>query len=132
MSNGEMVVMNKPVYLGQAILDFSKLVMYEFNYDYMREKYPDNLKLCYMDADSLVYHIKTQDFYADIAAEVPVRFDPSAHRSDRPLPIGLNNKVIGLMKDEMGGEIIEELYQYNLYYILIGNQEVLKAKNAKE
>ena len=58
------VVMNKPVYLGQMILDLSKLVMYEFHYDYMRQKYDSqNLKLCYMDTDSLVYHIKTEDFY---------------------------------------------------------------------
>ena len=56
------VVMNKPVYLGQAILDLSKIVMYEFHYDYMIPKYGDRLKLCYMDTDSLVYHIKTENF----------------------------------------------------------------------
>ena len=56
------LVMNKPVYLGQAILDLSKLVMYEFHYDYMKPKYGENLKLCYMDTDSLLYHIKTEDF----------------------------------------------------------------------
>ena len=103
------IVMNKPVYLGQAILDLFKLVMYEFHYDYMRRKYErENLKLCYMDIDSLVYHIGTYDFYKDIAEDVPTRFDTSAHRSDRPLPVGLNKKVIGLMKEEIGGEIIEE------------------------
>ena len=53
--------MNKPVYLGQAILDLNKIVMYEFHYDYMVPKYGENLKLCYMDTDSLVYHIKTED-----------------------------------------------------------------------
>ena len=101
--------MNKPVYLGQTILDLSKLVMYEFHYDYMRRKYDSqNLKLCYMDTDSLVYQIQTDDFYADIASEVPARFDTSAHRSDRPLPMGLNKKVISLMKGEMGGDVIEE------------------------
>ena len=102
------VVMNKPAYLSQAILDLSKLVMYEFHYDYMKPKYGENLKLCYMDTDSLVYHIKTEDFYADIAKDVPARFHTSFHCSDRPLPVGLNKKDIGLMKDEMGGEIIEE------------------------
>ena len=56
------VVMNKPVYLGQAILDLSKIVMYEFHYNYMVLKYDDRLKLCYMDMDSLVYHIRTKDF----------------------------------------------------------------------
>ena len=101
------VVMNKPVYLGQAILDLSKLVMYEFHYDYMRKKFKD-LQLCYMDTDSLVYHIGTDDFYAEIPKDIPTRFNTSAHRSDRPLPVGLNKKVIGLMEDEIGGEIIEE------------------------
>ena len=57
------VVMKKPVYLGQAILDLSKIVMYEFHYDYMKRKYDSNrLQLCYMDTDSLVYHINTKDF----------------------------------------------------------------------
>ena len=66
------VGMNKPVYLGQAILDLSKLVMYEFHYDYMRQKYDSqNLKLCYMNTDSPVYQIRTDDFYADIASEAP-------------------------------------------------------------
>ena len=56
------VVMNKPVYLGQAILDLSKIVMYEFDYDYMKQKYPEGLTPCYMDTDSLIYDIKTEDF----------------------------------------------------------------------
>ena len=60
------VVMKKTVYLGQAILDLSKIVMYEFHYDYMKPKYGENLKLCYMDTDSLIYQIKTEGFYADI------------------------------------------------------------------
>ena len=65
------VVMNKPVYLGQAILDLSKIIMYEFRYDYMKPKYGDDLTLCYMDTDSLVYYIKTKDFYTDIVDDVP-------------------------------------------------------------
>ena len=101
------VVMNKPVYLGQAILDLSKIVMYEFHYDYMKPKYGKNLKLCYMDTDSLVYHIKTEDFYEDIAKDVKTRFDTSGYSKEdaRPLPIGLNEKITGLMKDELGGKM---------------------------
>ena len=53
------VVMNKPIYLGQAILDLSKIVMYEFHYDYMKLKYPEGLTLCYMNKDSLIYYIET-------------------------------------------------------------------------
>ena len=102
------VVMNKPVYLGQVILDLSKVVMYEFHYDYMIPKYGDRLKLCYMDTDSLVYHIRTEDFYPDIADDVQTRFDTSGYIPDRPLPVGLNEKVIGLMKDELRGKIMTE------------------------
>ena len=103
------VVMRKPVYLGQAILDLSKIVMYEFHYTYKVPKYVlEKLKLCYMDMDSLVYHIKTEDFYADIADDVQMRFDTFGYIPDRPLPIGLNKKVIGLMKDELGGKIMTE------------------------
>ena len=51
------VIMNKPVYLGQAILDISKTLMYEFWYDYIKPKYQEKAKLCYMDTDSFIIHI---------------------------------------------------------------------------
>ena len=104
------VVMNKPIYLGQVILDLSKIMMYEFHYDYMKPKYGDDLKLCYMDTNSLVYHIKTKDIYADIADDVEERFDTSGYDKEdvRPLPIRKDKKVIGLMKDELGGVIMTE------------------------
>ena len=69
------ITMNKPVYLGQAILDVSKMLMYEFHYDYMGPKYGSKVKLCYMDTDSFVYEIETEDFYRDIANDVEKRFD---------------------------------------------------------
>ena len=71
--------MNKPVYLGFAILDLSKNVMYEFHYDYIKPKYGGAAELMYMDTDSFVYHIKTKDFYKDIAPDVEARFDSIAH-----------------------------------------------------
>ena len=88
------VVMNKPVYLSQAILDLSKTIMYEFHYDYMIPKYGDRLKLCYMDMDSLIYSIKTEDFYSDISSDVESRFDTSGYLKDgsRPPPVGKNKK----------------------------------------
>ena len=88
-----------------------------------------------MDTDSLVYHMKTEDFYAGIAEDVPARFDTSSHHSDRPLPVGLNKKVIGLMKDKMGGEIIEELVALRpkLYsYRKLGGAEGKKCKGIKK
>ena len=82
------VKMNKPFYLGEAILDLSKTIMYEFHYDYMKRKYNEkSLKLLYMDIDSLVYDIKTEDFYKDIAEDVETRFDTSGYVPGRPLPI---------------------------------------------
>ena len=103
------VVMNKPVYLGQAILDLSKIVMYEFHYDYMKCKYADDkLTLCYMDTDSLIYDIETDDFYKDIANGIESRFNTNSYVPDRPLPVGKNKKVIGLMKDELRGGIMGE------------------------
>ena len=103
------VVMKKPVYLGQVILDLSKIVMYEFHYDYMKPKYDgENLKLCYMDTDSLVYEIKTEDFYTDIADDVLARFDTSGYCPNWSLPIGLNKKVIRLMKGKLGSKIMTE------------------------
>ena len=129
------VVMNKPVYLGQAILDLSKTIMYEFHYDYMKQKYPDDeLKLCYMDTDSLIYSIKTEDFYAEIADDVETRFDTSGYIPDRPLPVGKNKKVIGLMKDELGGEIMREFVSLRpkMYSYKVGNSEPKKCKGIKK
>ena len=100
------IKMNKPIYLGLSILEISKILMHEFWYDYMKPRYNDNVRLCYMDTDSFVMNIKTNDFYKDIAHDVYDRFDTSNYGVNRPLPIGKNKKVIGLMKDELGGEII--------------------------
>ena len=89
--------MNKPIYLGLSILEISETLMYEFWYDYMKPKYGDNAKLCYMDTDSFIVHIKTEDLYKDIADDVEKRFDTSNYEINRPLPIGKNKIVIGLM-----------------------------------
>ena len=102
------VKMNKPIYLGLSILEISKILMYEFSYDYMKPKYNDNVKLCYMDMDSFIMNIKTNDFYEDIASDVENRFDTSNYEVNRPLPTGKNKRVIGLMEDELGGKIITE------------------------
>ena len=88
------VKMNKPIYLGMSILDISKTLMYEFWYDYIKPKYQDRAKLCYMDTDSFVIHIKTEDFYEDISDDVEKWFDTSNYSKDdnRPLLIDRNEK----------------------------------------
>ena len=102
--------MNKPVYLEQVILDLSKTLMYEFHYDYMRPKYGSKVNLCYMGTDSFIYEIETEDSYRDFAKDAKKRFNTSGYSNDdnRPLTIGENKKVIGLMKDELGGKIMTE------------------------
>ena len=90
------VKMNKHIYLGFSILDLSKIVMYEFWYDYIKPKYGKKAKLCYLDTDSFIIHIKIEDFYKDIADDVENRFDTSNYESNRPLPIGKNKKLLVL------------------------------------
>ena len=104
------VKMNKPVYLGQSILDISKTLMHEFWYNYIKPKYGDSARLCYMDTDSFVIHIKTEDFYKDISNDVYRWFDTSNYdeNDERSLPTAENEKVIGLFKDELGGKIMIE------------------------
>ena len=102
------VKMNKPVYLGLSILEISKTLIYEFWYDYMKPKYGDKVKLCYMDTDSFIMHIKTEDFYKGIANEVGKRFNTSNYKVNRQLPKGKNKNVIGLMKNELGRKIMTE------------------------
>ena len=129
------VKMNKPIYLGLSILEISKLLMYEFWYDYMKPKYGDNIKLCYMGTDSFIMNIKTKDFYKDIANDVEKRFDTSNYEVNRPLPTGKNEKVIGLMKDELGGRVITEfvtLRPKTYSYLTDHCKEDKKAKGTKK
>ena len=130
------VVMNKPVYLGQTILDHSKVVMYEFYYDYMKRKYSDDkLKLCYMDRDSLIYEIEMDDFYKDIAGDVESRFDTSGYKDgDKSLPFGKNKKVIGLIKDGPEGDIMTVFVTLRpkMYSYRVGKEEFKKCKGRKK
>ena len=96
------VKMNKPVYIGMSILDISKTLLYEFRHEYIKPKYQDRAKLTYMDADSFYIHIKTEDFYKDIANYVEKWFDTSNYdESDKkPLPIGKTKKKKDFLKDK--------------------------------
>ena len=130
------VKMNKPIYLGMSILDISKTLMYEFWYDYIKPKYQDRAKLCYMDTDSFVIHIKTEDFYEDIPDDVEKWFDTSNYSKDdnKPLPLGWNMKVIGLFKEEFGGKIAKEFVglRAKAWPYLMDDSEHKKAKATKK
>ena len=103
------VYFNKPVYVGQAILDLSKLLMFDFHYNYIQKKYSyKRAKLLFTDTDSLMYEIKTDDFYDDIRDDIRNKFDTSDYPQDHKSGIltGVNKKVIGLFKDEVAGQQI--------------------------
>ena len=129
------VKMNMSIYLGLSMLEISKILMYGFWYDYMKPKYGDNVKLCYMDTDSFIIYIKTEDFYKDIAGDVECKFDKSNYEVDIPLPTGKNKKVIGLMKDELGGKIMTEfvaLRPKTYSYLTDDCEEDKKTKGTKK
>ena len=127
--------MNKPIHLGLSILDISKILMYEFWFDYMKPKYGNDVKLYYMDTDSFVMNIKTNDFYKDISRDVGNKFDTSNYEVNRLLPMEKNKKVLGLMKVELGGEIIAEfitLRPKTYSYLTDNDEEDKKAKGTKK
>ena len=102
------IYFNKPVYVGQAILDLSKTLMFDFHYNYIKPKYGKKAELLFTDTDSLMYEIQTEDFYKDISSDIEAKFDTSDYPVDHKsgIPIGLNKKVIGMFKDEVAGQQI--------------------------
>ena len=131
------LVFNKPVYLGMCILDLSKTLMYDFHYNYIKQKYGDKTKLLFTDTDSLMYEIQTEDFYKDISEDVKDRFDTGDYTPDHPsgIPSGFNKKVLGMFKDEVRGEVIDEfvglrakLYSYKMFE----GEESKKCKGVKK
>ena len=132
------VKMNKSIYLGQAILDISKTHMHEFWYDYIKPKYDYKARSCYVDTDSFVINLRTEDFYKDIANDVEKWFDTSNYdnyNDKRPLPVGINKKVIGKFKDELGGKIMTEFCALSVKayaYKLDDDTEHKKAKGTKK
>ena len=135
MKKKTVIKANKPIYLGLAILSLSKIKMYEYWYDEMKPKYNDKIRLCYMDTDSFIMHIKTEDFYKDIADDVEKKYDTSSYTVERPLPVGKNKNMIGMMKDELGGKIMKEFIRLRRkcysYLIEDGNVDK-KAKGTKK
>lgn len=102
------VIYNKPIYVGFTVLDLSKYLMYEFYYDFMYKNFTQNFKLCYMDTDSFVFNIKTDDWYEFIKHNLD-RFDTSNFNKNNQFNMPLKNKaVLGLMKDECAGKILKE------------------------
>ena len=93
--------------------------MYECWYDYLKPKYSEEVKLSYMDTDSFIVHIQIEDIFKDIAEDVESRFNTSNYEVDRPLPMGKKLKVIGLLKDELGRQIMKKKLGYDKKLIVI-------------
>ena len=138
------IYMNKPKYLGMCILGISKILMYDFYYGYIKRKYGDKVRLLFTDTDSLMFIVVTEDFYKDIAPDVHKWFDTSnfpKEKQDGPyllhpsgIPTGVNEKVIGMFKDEVGGKIVVEfvgLRAKNYSYVCDG-KEKKKCKGIKK
>ena len=136
MKNTE-VYFNKPVYVGQAILDLSKTLMFDFHYNYIKKKYGNKAELLFTDTDSLMFQIYTDDFYKDISHDILTKFDTSDYPPDHPsgIPTGVNKKVIGMFKDEVAGKQITcfvglrpKLYSFRIEE----DKEVRKCKGIKK
>ena len=110
------MLVNKPAFIGLSILGLSKTVIYEFWYHCVEPRYGENRTFCYMNTDSsIVYVKKTDGIYIYIKEDVETRFDTSNFELNRPLSIGKNEKLNGLMKDELGGPIMKEFVGVSLF-----------------
>ena len=131
------VYFNKPVYVGQAILDLSKILMFNFHYNYIQKKYSYNrARLLITDTDSLMYEIQTDDFYADITEDIRDKFDTSDYSPNHESGIltGANKKVIGMFKDEVAGRQITHFVglRPKLYSFKVEDTSVKKCKGVKK
>ncbi|CAH1643155.1 unnamed protein product [Spodoptera littoralis] len=124
------LVLDRPIYVGLSVLEYAKQHMYNFHYDFIKNKYGDNVKLCYTDTDSLLYLIHTQNFYKDLNENI-IKFDTSNFDFNNPYSIPkINNKIPGLFKDELGGDVISEFtgLRAKLYCIKSIKTQINKAK----
>ena len=127
------LLLNKPIYAGMCILDLSKLHMYRFHYDVIKKQYADRAKLLFTDTDSLCYHIRTNDFYADMHTERELydlsNFDKTSAYYDET-----NKKVLGKFKDECDGKPPCEFIglRPKMYSLKVGSKEKKTGKGIKK
>ena len=118
VNNITSIKFDKPIYLGQAILDYSKQLMYQFYYEVINKLWPEN-EIIGFDTDSFFLNIYTEDLYKDLE-QIKDELDTSDYPKDHPLYSEKNKKVIGKFKDELAGKIMNEIvflkskaYSYN-------------------
>ena len=124
-------VFNKPIYIGACILETSKLHMYQFWYDHLKNKYNDNVELIYTDTDSFIIQVETDDIYKDMFEDKNL-YDFSEYPKDHPNYDITNKKVLGTFKDELKSRIITEfiglkpkMYSFNF----INEDNIIVNKN---
>lgn len=129
------IMMNKPIAIGLAILDISKVVMYDFHYNFMKPKYGENVSLAYTDTDSFIYHVKTECFYSDMKQYIE-KYDTSDYAPDNIYNMPLvNKKIPGLFKDELNGVPITKFVglRSKMYCVQTGRiDKMKKAKGVKK
>ena len=124
------LTLNKPAYIGMCILELSKILMYEFHYDYIKNKYGNNSRLIFKDTDSLMYEIKNEDVYEDFSNDKEM-LDFRNYLTKLKYYDNSNKLVIGKMKDQTFGVAIEksiELVPKMYSYLVNDNSEHKKAK----
>ena len=122
--------LNKPAYIGMCISELSKVLMYEFHYDYIKNKFDHKQKLLFTDTGSLMYEIKTEDVYEDFSSNKEM-FDFNNYSSKSKYYNNSNKLVTGKMKDETPGVAVEEFVglKPKMYSFLVDNSEHNKAKS---
>lgn len=128
--NHEKIVLDRPIYIGFTVLEYAKQHLYQFHYSFIKNEYGNRAQLCYTDTDSLLYHIHTDDVFADLLKNIS-QFDTSNFTSDNPYNIPrVNVKVPGLFKSELGQDLITEFIglRAKLYYVNTAEQQIKKAK----
>ena len=128
----EKVLLNKPIYVGMAVLDLSKWLMYDFFYNNLKKTYGNDVKLCYTDTDSVIILVTTADIYADMSLNADL-YDTSNYPPSHPLFSAKNKKVIGKFKDELGGKVMSEFVGIRpKMYSYTGEDSGKRAKGVKK
>jgi hypothetical protein len=127
------ILYNKPVYVGFTVLDLSKTIIYDFYYNYLKQKYKNNIKLLYTDTDSLIIKVDTDNFYNDMKLNLD-KFDTSNYKLDNIHNIPINTSILGKMKDEYPNECISCFYGTGAkaYCVITPSSITKKAKGVKK
>ena len=107
------LTLNKPAYVSMCIFNLSKVLMYEFHYNYIKNKYGNNTRLLFTDTDSLMYEIKAEDVFDDFSKDKEM-FNFSNYSAESKYYDDSNKLVVGKMKDETDGVAVKEFVRLKL------------------